>query len=79
LDISVTLAATDEPGGSGVAEVVFSATGAQSISETHVPGASTEVVFTTEGVSNLSFFAADNAGNIESPKSTSIKGVSALL
>jgi len=65
-DVTVTLTATD-PGtsASGVREIVHSATGAQPISATTVPGALDPVTFTVEGLSDLTFHAVDQAGNVE--------------
>ncbi|HEX7255672.1 MAG TPA: M12 family metallo-peptidase [Gaiellaceae bacterium] len=62
-DVTVTLTATDDSGGSGVASITYSATGGQPIAETTVNGSTTDVVISGEGVTTLSFFATDNAGN----------------
>jgi hypothetical protein len=69
-NVSVTLRAQDDEGGSGVKEIRYSATGAQAISGTTVPGALATVNITTEGTTTISYFATDNAGNQESPAKT---------
>ncbi len=72
-DVSVTLQATDEPTGSGVAEVAYFATGVQPIAETHVPGAVASIAISTEGITRLGFFATDIAGNVEAHRSTTVQ------
>jgi hypothetical protein len=67
--VNVVLNATDL-GGSGTKEIVYSAIGPQTIDETTVPGAATEVTITADGTTTLSFFARDNAGNVEDPAKT---------
>jgi hypothetical protein len=68
----VGLSATDNPGGSGVKQIKFATTGAQT---THgvVQGSSASIVITAEGITTISFSATDNAGNTESPKSLTVK------
>jgi hypothetical protein len=71
--VTVRLTATDNPGGSGVKQLTFSATGAQPIAKTTVPGASTTVpAITAEGVTRLTFFATDQTGNTETAKALDI-------
>jgi hypothetical protein len=67
-DVVVTLSATDDGGGSGVKEMIYSATGAQPIAGTTVTGASVPIGITTEGRTMLTFFARDNAGNEGQPQ-----------
>jgi hypothetical protein len=61
-DVTVTLAATDEEGGSSVKEIIFSASGAMPLAPTT---ASNGVVLriAAEGVTSISYFARDVAGN----------------
>lgn len=66
-DVTVTLSASDNQGGAGVKQIVYSATGAQQIGSTAVLGNSTQVTITAEGTTTLTYFATDNAGNVESP------------
>jgi YVTN family beta-propeller protein len=72
-DVTVHLAAIDDAGGSGVREIRFVATGAQTVASTTVPGASADVVIATEGVTAVSFFAVDNAGNTEAQRSVIVR------
>lgn len=72
-NVVVTINSTDnEPGGTGVREIDFSLTGAQT-SSGNVPGSSATVTISAEGTTTLTFFAIDNAGNQESPKSLTVK------
>jgi hypothetical protein len=64
-DVSISLSSTDNPGGSGVQQITFSATGAQPTAATNVPGTSASALIGTEGITNFSFFATDLAGNVE--------------
>lgn len=69
-DVTVTLNATDDAGGSGVKEIVYSATGDQTIPTTTDPGDSAQVTITTEGETTIAYHANDNAGNAETPEKT---------
>jgi hypothetical protein len=72
--VTVTLTSTDnEPGGTGVKQITYSATGGQTIASTVVNGASASFTISTEGITTISFFGTDNAGNIEKPRSVTIK------
>jgi hypothetical protein len=64
-NVSITLKSTDNPGGSGVQQIILSATGGQPIPSTNVAGNSAIATISNEGVSNLSFFAIDFAENVE--------------
>ncbi|HZO88112.1 MAG TPA: hypothetical protein VFB38_07200 [Chthonomonadaceae bacterium] len=68
--VTVNLSATDNS--SGVKEITYSATGAQSIAQTTESGDASSLSFTAEGVTTLSFFATDNAGNTEAPKKLAV-------
>ncbi len=68
-DVKVTLSAQDNEGDSGLKDIRYSATGAQSISETIYDSQNLPPI-TTEGTMTLSYFATDNAGNQESPAKT---------
>jgi hypothetical protein len=71
-NLSVTLTAADEADGSGVKQITYSATGAQTIGNTTVALNSTLIPITSEGQTTITFFATDNAGNIESPKQVTV-------
>jgi probable HAF family extracellular repeat protein len=72
-DVTVNLTATDNPGGFGVARITHSATGAQPIPTTNTPGASTSIALTAEGETILTFYATDNAGNVEVAKTLTVR------
>jgi hypothetical protein len=71
-DVLVTLNATDNTGGSGVKNITYSASGAQTISSTTVTGSSTSFTINTEGTTTVTFHATDNANNVESPAKTQV-------
>ncbi len=71
--VRVTLTARDEQGGSGVREITYSATGAQPIGERTVSGNTASVVIEEEGVTRLTFFATDRAGNEEEPQTLTVR------
>jgi len=88
-DVAVTLNALDTLGGSRIDSITYSATGAQTISETTMkfkdppltfprPStaqdiATTNLTITEEGTTTVTFFAKDKAGNIESTKTITVK------
>lgn len=63
-NVTVGMSATDN-GGSGVKQITYSASGAQPIASTTVPGSSATLTATTEGTTTVAYFATDNAGNVE--------------
>jgi hypothetical protein len=62
---TLTVHAVDEPGGSGVASVTYSATGAQPVAPTTVAGDSARLVVDREGETVVTYYATDKAGNAE--------------
>ncbi len=66
-DVSVLLTATDSA--SGVQDTSYSING----SATTVPGSSASFALVSEGTSTISYYARDNAGNIEQPHQFSVK------
>jgi len=70
-DVTVTLSATDACG-SGIKEITFSQTGAQTGGGA-VPGASVSVRIVSEGITTITYFAKDNLGNQESPKTVTVR------
>ena len=68
----VNLTATDDPGSSGVRQIQFTLAGAQNGTQT-IPGATAAITISNEGSSTLTYSATDNAGNVESPKSLTLK------
>jgi subtilisin family serine protease len=72
-DVTVTLSATDNAGGSGVEKITYSASGAQSIAQTDTFSSSVDVKLEQEGTTTLSYYATDKAGNDEAPNTLTVK------
>ncbi len=70
-DVYVTLTSTDNVGGTGVKNVQFVLTGAQTDDST-VEGSGTTIRITAHGTTNLMYFGTDNAGNVEPPKTLTV-------
>jgi FG-GAP-like repeat/FG-GAP repeat/PQQ-like domain len=68
--VTLTLDATDNSGGSGVKEVTYQV---GATSQVVVPGASKTLLFNSEGVYPLAYFATDNAGNVEATQSLAVQ------
>ena len=65
-DVSVTLTSTDD-----VQSITYVLTGAQTGGAT-VPGSSTSIPITAEGITAVTFSGTDYAGNVESPRTATI-------
>src|SRR4051812_14172982 len=65
-NVTITLAATDNVGGSGVKSITYSETGAQTVASTTVLADTTDVTINTEGTTTVTYHATDNANNDES-------------
>ncbi len=73
-NVTVTLNSSDnEPGGTGVKQITYSASGAQTIASTVVAGSSTSFTIGTEGITTIMFFGTDNAGNADAPNALIIR------
>ncbi|MFL6210211.1 MAG: right-handed parallel beta-helix repeat-containing protein [Pyrinomonadaceae bacterium] len=72
-EVTLMLSAADENGGTGVKEIVYSATGAQVVAQTTASGATAALNITTEGATTVAYFARDNAGNAELAHTLTIK------
>jgi len=72
-NVTISLTSVDNPGGSGVLQITYSASGAQTVASTVVAGASTSFAIITEGTTTISFFGTDNAGNVESTKTLTVQ------
>jgi Tol biopolymer transport system component len=70
-DVKVTFSAQDNLGGSGLRDIRYSASGAQSMPLT-VYDPQNPPVINTDGHTTMSYFATDNAGNMEPPKRFSV-------
>jgi Concanavalin A-like lectin/glucanases superfamily len=69
--VTVQLAASDNL--AGVKQITYSATGAQPIASTTVGGASATLNITAPGTTTISFYAIDNADNVEVVKTQVIQ------
>ncbi len=70
--VTVALAATDNPGGSGVRSIAYSLAGAQPGGGS-APGNTVSIAIAAEGITTITFQAQDNAGNLETPKTLTVK------
>ena len=71
-NVTVMLTATDNPGGSGVKDISFSLSGAQGGAGTTSGNVAT-VPVSADGVTTLTYFARDNAGNQEAAKTLTVR------
>ena len=62
-DVTVTMTAADEQGGSGVAGIVYSLSGSQTAAPAEYCGAEAEVVVKAKGTTTVTYHAVDRAGN----------------
>ena len=69
--VSITLTATDNPGGSGVQNIQYSLSGAQ-VSPLVVAENPATFAITAEGTTTISYAASDVAGNVEATKSVTV-------
>ena len=72
-NVTVTLNASDNQGGSGVQNITYSASGAQPVALTTVNGASGSLTISAEGTTTVTFFARDVAGNSGAPQTLTLK------
>lgn len=71
-DVIVTLSAIDNEGGSGIRDIQFTLSGAESGSGMH-EGSTVDVALTAEGTTTITFHATDNAENVEQPNTLVIR------
>src|SRR5207245_8925048 len=73
-DVTVTLTSTDnEPGGTGVKQIQYALTGAQPLDTQTVVGTTASVTISAEGLTTLTYFGTDNAGNVEQAKTLTVQ------
>jgi hypothetical protein len=70
--VTVTFAATDNSGGSGIKEIYLSFSGAATGSQV-VPGNSASATIIAEGITTVTYFAVDHAGNQEAAKTLTLR------
>lgn len=68
-NVTVTLNASDNEGGTGVQDVRYTLQGAQTLSTQIVPGDVVQCLISTEGITAVYFAATDKSGNAETEKS----------
>jgi len=71
-DVDVQITAGDDAGGSGVKEIAYSFSGAQTADMT-VLGDTLQDTIDAEGITTIQFFARDNAGNVEPLQTFDVK------
>ena len=71
-DVTLVLTASDNAGGSGQKEIVYTASGALNSTLT-VAGATASLPVNVEGTTTITYFSRDNAGNAESPHTLTIR------
>ncbi len=71
--VAVSLTGNDGAGGSGVASVTYSATGAQPATVTTVNGAATTVNITAQGTTTITFRVTDSAGNLSGNSTVTVR------
>jgi pectin methylesterase-like acyl-CoA thioesterase len=68
-DLTLTLNAADNDGGSGLRELIYSVNGTFA----HANGASAVIPVTSEGTTTVVFYAKDQAGNTEAAQTVAVK------
>lgn len=71
-NVTVSLSASDNNNGSGVKEIHYSASGAQTINDS-VYDSQNKPVISSEGTTTFSYYAVDNFGNTEASHSFTVK------
>jgi len=72
-NVTVSLSAADTTNGTGVSSITYSASGAQTVPQTVVNGLSASLAITAEGETTVTYFATDNAGNVETAQTLVVK------
>jgi Beta-propeller repeat len=71
--VTVAMNATDTTGGSGVAQIQFSLSGAENAGLKAVAGHAASAMISTQGITTLTYVATDNAGNQETAKTLTVQ------
>lgn len=71
--VTVTLRATDNPGGFGLRDITYSATGAQPLTSTTVLGDVASFVIGAEGETTVTFTGRDQALNVEAARTLVVR------
>lgn len=70
-NVAVALSAVDNAGGSGVKQISYTLSGAQS-GGTTVTGSTASIAITIEGSTTVTYSSTDNAGNVEAAKTVTV-------
>lgn len=71
--LNVTLSATDNAQGSGVESIAYTVANGGASGANTTPSATTSFVVSGEGVSTVTYRATDKAGNVEAPKTLTLR------
>ncbi len=71
--VTVSLSSVDSSKTSEVKQITYSASGAESIASTVVPGDAASFPISAEGITTVTFFATDTTGNVELTKRLTVK------
>ena len=73
-NVTATLNSTEnEQGGTGVKQIQYTLSGAQSVDTQTVPASTASVSISAEGMTTLNYFGTDNAGNAEQSKAFTVQ------
>lgn len=71
-NVTVSFSAVDNPGGTGVADIVLHGEGTEPF-DVVVPAGTTSRTFTAEGITAITYFARDVQGNQEVPRTITVR------
>ena len=71
--VTLTLSATDNPNGSGVASIAYTVANGTASAANTTQSATASVVVSAEGVSTVTYRATDRAGNVEAAKTLTVR------
>jgi hypothetical protein len=71
-DVKISLQAADNLGGSGVAQMQYTLSGAQNVSRKTVQGSSASITVSADGSTTVTYFATDHVGKTETAKTLTV-------
>jgi YVTN family beta-propeller protein len=71
--VTLTLSATDNSNGSGVASIAYTVANGTTAAASTTPSATASVVVSAEGVSAVTYRSTDKAGNVEAAKTLTVR------
>lgn len=72
-NVAISLNSTDNLNGSGVKQITYSTAGAQTGGPFTISGGSATILVSAEGLTTITYFAIDNAGNAESTHTLQVR------